>query len=86
MMAIICDMCQAFASMSTQNILDHHSGCKAKCDKECAEHEGPTKTHKKKKKSQGLKEASQLQVQMLQRSHKVWNAALHLPSSQAIFK
>ena len=39
--AIICEICWAFAGMSAQSILDHHFRCKAKCDKECVEHEGP---------------------------------------------
>ena len=50
-MAIVCDICWVFAGMSAQSILDHHSGCKAKSDKESAEHEWPTKAPKKKKKS-----------------------------------
>ena len=37
-MAIACDICWAFASMTVQNILDHRSECKEKCDKECMEH------------------------------------------------
>ena len=44
-LAITCDLCKSFASMSVQCILEHHSGCKAKCAKECAEQEG----HKAKK-------------------------------------
>ena len=56
---IMCDICQAFTSMSAKTILDHHSGCKAKCDKEYVEHEGPTKAPKKKK-SWGQKETFQL--------------------------
>ena len=47
MVASVCDM--AFASMSIQSILDNHSGCKVKCNKEFAEHEGPAKVHKEKK-------------------------------------
>ena len=54
----MCNISQAFATMSAQNILDHHSGCKAKCVKECTEHEGPIKAPMKKK-SQGQKETSQ---------------------------
>ena len=57
-MAIMCDICRAFAGMSTQSILDHCSGCKAKCNKEPAEHGEPMKAPKRKKKSQGQKEAS----------------------------
>ena len=57
-MAIVCDICQAFASMSAQSILDHHLGCKARCNKEHAEHEVLTKAPKKK--SRGQKETSQL--------------------------
>ena len=53
-LAIACNLCKLFASMSLQNILDHHSGCKAKCTKECTEQEGHKKvkkSHKKKSKS-----------------------------------
>ena len=46
------------AGMSAQSILSHCLGCKAKCNKECVEHEGLTKAPKKKK-SQGQKETSQ---------------------------
>ena len=48
-MAIVCKICQALTGMSTQNILDHHSGCKEKHDKEHVKHEGPSKAPKKKK-------------------------------------
>ena len=48
MMAIVCDICWVFTCMSAQSILGHFSGCKAKHDKECTEHEGPAKAHKKK--------------------------------------
>ena len=58
-MAIVCNVCWAFVSMFTESILDHHSGYKVKPDKECAKCEGPTKAPKKKKMSQGQKEASQ---------------------------
>ena len=58
-MANTCDICHVFASMSAQSILDHCSGCKVKYNKECAEHEGPTKAPKKKKVSWGQKEVSQ---------------------------
>ena len=47
--------------MNAQNILDHHSECKAKNDKECMEWEGrekAKKSHKKKFKSWGQKEMS----------------------------
>ena len=54
----MCNICQAFADMSTQSILDHNTGCKAKCDKECLECEGPMKAPKKKK-SLGQKETLQ---------------------------
>ena len=49
--AIVCDVWWYFASMNAQNILDHHSGCKAKCDRECMEQGGQEKV--KKSKSQG---------------------------------
>ena len=32
-LAIICDICKAFASMSVEIILDYHSGCKVKSHK-----------------------------------------------------
>ena len=54
-MAIVCDICQVFSGMNAQVILEHHSGCKTKCDKEHAEQEGQEKekkSHKKKSKSQ----------------------------------
>ena len=30
-MAIMCNICQAITSITTQGVLDQHSGCKAKC-------------------------------------------------------
>ena len=45
-MAIVCDICQSFAGMNTQSVLDHCSGCKAKQDKKHAEHEGQAKANK----------------------------------------
>ena len=56
-LAIMCDLCKSFVSMSAQSFLDHCSGCKAKCAKECAEQEG----HEKAKKSH--KEKSKAYVQ-----------------------
>ena len=53
-LAIPWDLCKSFASMSAQSVLEHHSGCKAKCTKECAEQEGNKKVrklHKKKYKA-----------------------------------
>ena len=78
-MAIMCDICQAFADMSAHSILDHCLGCKAKHDKEHAEHEGPSKNPKKKK-SQSQRRCLSHMVQMLPRSHKEQNAthAFHL--------
>ena len=58
-MAIMCNICQTFASMSAQSVLDHCPGFKANDNKEHAEYEGPTEAPNKKKKSQGQKEASQ---------------------------
>ena len=61
-MAIIWHICQVFACMSTQNILDHHSRCKIKWNNEQSECEGQEKAHKshkkKKSKSGGQKGAS----------------------------
>ena len=31
-LAITCNLCKLFTSMSAQSVLDHHSGCKAKHD------------------------------------------------------
>ena len=53
-LAIACDLCKSFTSMSAQSILDHCSGCKAKCTEEHTEQEGhekAKKSHKKKSKS-----------------------------------
>ena len=50
-MVIGCDICQLFANMNAQSILDHCSTCKAKCDKESMEqeeHKMVKKLHKKK--------------------------------------
>ena len=47
-MAIMCNICWAFGAMSAQSVLGHHSGYKAKCDKDCVKCEGPMKALKKK--------------------------------------
>ena len=49
-LAIACGLCKLFTSMSAQSILEHHSGCTAKCTKEHEEQEGhkAKKLHKKK--------------------------------------
>ena len=39
-MVIVCNICQLFASMNAQSVLDHHSGCTTKHDKECMEQGG----------------------------------------------
>ena len=39
----MCNLCKLFASMSAQRILDHHSGCKVMCTKECTEQQGHEK-------------------------------------------
>ena len=49
-LAIICNLCKLFVSMSTQSSLDLCSGCETKCTKECtkeAGHENVKKLHKK---------------------------------------
>ena len=59
-LAVVCNLCKSFASMSPQSVLEHHSGCKAKCAKECAEQEGNEKArklHKKKSKAQEQEKA-----------------------------
>ena len=61
-MRIMCNIWLKFTGMTAQSILDHSSGWKVKCDRECMEcegHEKAQKSHKKKKKSQGQKEVSQ---------------------------
>ena len=55
-MVIVCNICQSFVGMHAQSILDHHSGCKAKHNKENMEQEGQEKvkqSHEKKSKPQG---------------------------------
>ena len=57
----MCDLCKSFISMSTQNVLEHHLGYKAKHAKECTEQEGNEKvrrSHKKKSKAQEQENAS----------------------------
>ena len=52
-LAIVCDLCKSFASMSVQSIFDQYSGFTAKCAKECAEQEGYERVkslHKKRSK------------------------------------
>ena len=39
-LAIACDLCKLFASMSAQSVLEQCSGCKAKHINECTEQEG----------------------------------------------
>ena len=82
-MVIVCNICQMFAGMSTQNILDHQVRCKAKCNEEHAEHKGhekAQKSHKKKKsKSQGQKGASEsLGSETAKKSH--WVEVCSMPS------
>ena len=57
MMVIVCNICQSFAGMTIQSILDHNLGCKGKHDKEPVEHEGHKKAQKshEKKKSQVMR-------------------------------
>ena len=60
-LAIVCDLCKLFTSMSAQSGLEHCSGCKAKHTKECAEQEGNEKarrSHKKKSKAQEQEKVS----------------------------
>ena len=45
-LAIVCDLCKSFASMSTQSVLEHHSGCKVKHARECTEQEGNEKVRR----------------------------------------
>ena len=46
-MALVCDICWLFACMNAQVVLEHCSGCKAKCDKEHIEQEGQEKVAQK---------------------------------------
>ena len=60
-LAIAYDLCKSYASMSAQSVLEHHSGCKAKCAKEHAEQEGNEKvkrSHKKTSKAWEQEKAS----------------------------
>ena len=50
MLAIACNLFKSFASMSTQSVLEHHTGCKAKHAKEHAEQEGNEKVRRSQKK------------------------------------
>ena len=58
-MAIVYDICQMFAGMSTQNVLNHQVRCKAKHNEEHVEYKGHKKAQKshknKNSKSQGQK-------------------------------
>ena len=83
-MAIMCNICRLFASMNVQIILDHHPGCKAKCDKENAEPEGheKVKNHTRWSPSPGDKTRHPNYPDwMSPRSHEKQNATLHLLSS-----
>ena len=86
-MVIVCDICRLITGMTAQGILDHHSGCKAKHDKECAEHEGPEKVKKSHTEKVQVLRAERScpnhPNQLSPRSHEDWNAPLHLPSSPA---
>ena len=53
-MVIVCNICWAFTNMTAQNVLDHCSGSKVKCDKECIEHDAHEE-HGKTQKSHKLK-------------------------------
>ena len=61
-MAIACDICWVFASMTVQNIQDHWSVCKWKCDKEHMEWES-CEAHGKVQKSQDSKRNQSLTSQ-----------------------
>ena len=53
-LAIMCDLCKSFASMSALSISDHHLVCKVKHINDCAkqeEHEKTKKFYKKMSKS-----------------------------------
>ena len=92
-MVIACDNCWPFASMTTQNIQDHQSECKGKCDKEhmvcdvCEAHRKESKSHKLKKypncrdRREHLNHSvlvSMDQLKMLPRNHAEQNATLYL--------
>ena len=80
-MAIVCNICCAFAAMSILSIVDHHSGCQAKCNKECVK--GLQKPLQKRKSLQDKRRHPLTTAQMLPRSHDEWNATLHFLSIQA---
>ena len=85
-MVIKCYICRSFASMNAQSILDHCSGCKAKCDKECAEHEGQeeVKSHRGRIQSPGdERRHSSCPDQISPGSHKKQTVAQHLLFSPA---
>ena len=72
-LAIACTLCKSFASMSTQSVLEHCSGCKAKCTKEHAEQKGNKKvrrSHNKKSKAQEQQKTSQSLDQAILRNPK----------------
>ena len=50
-LTIVCDLCKSFTSMSAQSVLEHFSGCKAKCTKEHTEQEGNEKVRRSHRKS-----------------------------------
>ena len=79
-MAIVCDICWAFACMTAPNILDHWSGCKVKCDKEHVECDA----HKRCRKSQKSHRSKSHKSKKLPRNYAEWNAILCLPHSHLV--
>ena len=80
--AIVWDVCWVFTSMSAQSILDHHSGCKAKHNKNMWRVKNPQKPPPIRILGDKRKCPSHT-VQMLPSSHNGGNVAPHLPSSPA---
>ena len=85
-MVIVCNICWSFASMNTQGILGHHSGCKAQQDKEHANQEGQETQKSCTRKNQNPRDERRHSSYPAQRSphnHKEQNATQHLLSSPA---
>ena len=81
-MVIMCDIYRAFASLSTQNVLDHFSGCQQNTTRNVLSVKSLQKPLRKRSLEVKRRHLS-CTVQMQPRSHKEQNATPHLLSSQA---
>ena len=54
-LAIACDLCKSFTSMSAQSILEHCSGCKVKCAIEYTEQDMRCISHTRSPRCEGRK-------------------------------